>query len=89
VYIQNDEQKETSIWQRIRSNRNVFKPIDILYREYAEHGFKDLDLSNQDQSDPEIQILIKYVEDIKVGNIKFDDIPDEHKIKLADILTRE
>lgn len=87
--MQNSEQREDSLWQRIQSNRNVFKPIDILYREYAEHKFNDIDLSNQDQSDPEIQLLIKYVDDIKASNIKFDDIPHEHKVKLADIITRE
>jgi len=87
--VQNSEQREDSLWQRIQSNRNVFKPIDILYREYAEHKFNDIDLSNQDQSDPEIQLLIKYVDDIKASNIKFDDIPHEHKVKLADIITRE
>jgi hypothetical protein len=63
--------------------------MDALYREYELTGFKDLDLSGQDQSDPEIRMLIKYVDDIKNKIIKFDDIPIEHREKLVDLLTRE
>jgi len=88
-YIQNSEQGEESIWQRIQRTRKIFKPMDALYREYELTGFKDLDLSGQDQSDPEIRMLIKYVDDIKNKVIKFDDIPIEHREKLVDLLTRE
>ena len=88
-YVQNSEQSTTSLWQRIQNNRNVFKPMDILYNEYTQHQFRDIDLSNQDLNDPEIQILTKYVNDIKEGNIKFDDIPLEHREKLAELITSE
>ena len=63
--------------------------MDVLYSEYSEHGFKDIDLSNQDLNDPEIKILTKYVDDIKKGIIKFDDIPLEHREKLAELITSE
>ena len=87
-YVQNSEQSTSSLWQRIQNNRSVFKPMDILYNEYNEHGFRDIDLSNQNLNDPEIQLLIKYVEDVKNGHIHFDDIPKEHREKLADLITQ-
>ena len=88
-YVQNSEQGENTLWQRVQRSRNIFKPMDVLYSEYSEHGFKDIDLSNQDQTDPEIQLLTKYVNDIKDNLIKFDDIPIEHREKLAELITRE
>jgi hypothetical protein len=88
-YVQNSEQGENTLWQRVQRSRNIFKPMDVLYSEYSEHGFKDIDLSNQDQTDPEIQLLTKYVNDIKDNIIKFDDIPIEHREKLAELITRE
>jgi hypothetical protein len=87
AYVQNSEQSETSLWQRVQDRRKIFKPMDLLYSEYADHQFRDIDLSNQDQSDPEIQILTKYVDDIKNAIIKFDDIPIEHREKLAEFIT--
>jgi hypothetical protein len=88
-YVQNSEQGENTLWQRVQRSRNIFKPMDVLYSEYSEHGFRDIDLSNQDQTDPEIQLLTKYVNDIKNNIIKFDDIPIEHREKLAELITRE
>jgi hypothetical protein len=88
AYVQNSEQSEESLWQRVQKNRKIFKPEDILYKEYHDHQFRDIDLSGQDQSDPEIQMLIKYVNGIKDGHIKFEDIPQEHREKLADLITR-
>jgi len=88
-YVQNSEQGETTLWQRVQRSRNIFKPMDVLYSEYSDHGFKDIDLSGHDQTDPEIQLLIKYVNDIKDSNIKFDDIPEKYREKLADLITSE
>jgi hypothetical protein len=88
-YVQNSEQGETTLWQRVQRSRNIFKPMDVLYSEYSDHGFKDIDLSGHDQTDPEIQLLIKYVNDIKNNNIKFDDIPEKYREKLADLITSE
>jgi hypothetical protein len=88
-YVQNSEQGETTLWQRVQRSRHIFKPMDVLYSEYIDHVFRDSDLSNQDQTDPEIQLLTKYVNDIKNNNIKFDDIPETHREKLADLITSE
>jgi hypothetical protein len=63
--------------------------MDALYREYELNGFHDLDLSSQDQTNPEIQMLTNYVEKLKTKSIKLDDIPQEHREKLVDLLTRE
>ena len=87
-YVQNSEQSANTLWQRIQKNKNVFKPMDMLYNEYKIHGFKDIDLSNQDLNDPEIQTLIKYVEDVKNGTKHFEDIPRQHLEKLADLITQ-
>ena len=87
-YVQNSEQNDNSLWQRIQKNKSVFKPMDMLYNEYKIHGFKDIDLSNQDLNDPEIQTLIKYVEDVKNGSKHFEDIPRQHLEKLADLITQ-
>jgi len=87
-YIQNSEQSANSLWQRIQKNKNIFKPMDMLYNEYKIHGFKDIDLSNQNLDDPEIQTLIKYVEDVKNGSKRFEDIPRQHLEKLADLITQ-
>ena len=86
-YIQNSEQGEETIWQRIQRNRRIFKPMDALYREYELHGFKDLDLSSHDQTDPKIQLLTSYVDKLKTKSIKLDDIPLEHRQALVDLLT--
>ena len=88
-YVQNSEQGDNTLWQRVQRSRNIFKPMDVLYSEYSEHGFKDIDLSTHDQTNPEIHLLTKYVNDIKNNIIKFDDIPIEHREKLAELITRE
>lgn len=63
--------------------------MDVLYREYDTNKFQNINFSDQDQSDPIIQLLIKYVDDIKEKRIKFEDILPEHAEKLADLITRE
>jgi hypothetical protein len=87
-YVQNSEQSANTLWQRIQKNKNIFKPMDMLYNEYKIHGFKDIDLNNQNLDDPEIQTLIKYVEDVKNGSKRFEDIPRQHLEKLADLITQ-
>jgi hypothetical protein len=88
TYVQNSEQSEDSLWQRVQRNRKIFKPEDILQREFELNSFKDIDLSNQDQTDPEIQSLIKYVESVKLKQMRLDDIPIYYREKLADLITR-
>jgi hypothetical protein len=86
-YVQNSEQSNNSIWKKIQSSRGL-KPMDVLYKEFSEHGFKDIDLTGQDLNNPEIQILIKYINDVRDGKIHFNDIPDEHREKLANLITQ-
>ena len=88
-YIQNSEQSDGSLWQRVQKSRKIFKPMDILEREFDHNHFEDIDLSNQDQSDPDVQKLIKYVESVKLRQIRLDDIPVEYRVKLAEIITSE
>ena len=88
-YVQNSEQGQETIWQRIQGSRRIFKPMDALYREYELHGFKDLDLSGHDQTDPKIKLLTSYVDKLKTNSIKLDDIPLEHREALVEFLTRE
>lgn len=66
--------------------KNIYKPTDILYAAYEQTGFKDLDLSDQDQTDPEIQQLTNYINAVKEKQIKLDDIPLEHREKLAKLI---
>lgn len=67
----------------------MFKPIDVLYIEYQNNKFADLDLSDQNQDDPDIQKLTNYVNDIKANIIKLDDIPEEYRLKLADLISQK
>lgn len=60
--------------------------MDILYAAYEQTGFNDLDLSDQDQSDPEIQKLTSYIEAVKAKQIKLDDIPMEYRERLARLI---
>jgi hypothetical protein len=85
-YVQNSEQRETTIWQRIQNNRNAFKPIDTLYREYDVGGFNNINLDGQDLTDPRTQELINYIEKLKKRSIKLDDIPLEYQQALASLL---
>jgi hypothetical protein len=86
-YVQNSEQSKNTIWKKIQNNRFVGNPIDVLYKAYSDHGFKDIDTDGYDLSDPEIQMLIKYIEDIRDGHTHFDDIPPDHREKLANLIT--
>jgi hypothetical protein len=88
-YVQNEEQtSKDTLWKNIQRKR-LLKPMDVLYSEYDKNQFQDIDFSNQDQSDPVIQTLIKYVEGIKEKRVKFEDILPEHAEKLVDLIHRE
>lgn len=63
--------------------------MDILYNEYHLNGFKDLQFTDQDLQDPDMNNIIKYVEGIKERSLRFEDIPFEYRQKLADLITRE
>lgn len=69
--------------QRIK---NIYKPTDILYAAYEQTGFRDLDLSNQNQLDPDVQQLTNYINAVKEKLIKLDDIPFEYREKLAKLI---
>jgi hypothetical protein len=88
-YVQNSEQSDESLWQRVQKNRKIFKPADILQREFELNSFRDIDLSDQDQTDPDIQALIKYVDATRQKQIRLDDIPVYYREKLADLIIRE
>lgn len=75
-----------TIWQRVQKIKNIYKPTDMLYAAYEQNWFQDLDLSNLDQTDPEIQLIIKYVEQVKQKKIKLDDIPPDYREKLAKLI---
>jgi hypothetical protein len=88
-YVQNEEQtSKDTLWKNIQRKR-LLKPMDVLYSEYDKNQFQNIDFSNQDQSDPVIQTLIKYVEGIKEKRVKFEDILPEHAEKLVDLIHRE
>ena len=51
--------------------------------------FADIDLSNQDLTDPDWLQLYKYVDGIQAKEILFDDIPIKYRQMLADFITCE
>lgn len=75
-----------TIWQQVQKIKNIYKPTDMLYAAYEQNWFQDLDLSNLDQTDPEIQLIIKYVDQVKQKKIKLDDIPPDYREKLAKLI---
>ena len=56
----------------------------MLFRSFA-----DIDLTNQDLTDPRMLQLTKYVDAIQSKEIQFDDMPYEYRQMLADFITRE
>lgn len=63
--------------------------MDFLFSEYQLNHFADIDLTNQDLSDPKMLQLTKYVDAIQSKEIQFDDMPYEYRQMLADFITRE
>ena len=63
--------------------------MDLLYNEYILNHFADIDLTNQNLSDPDMMQLIKYVDAIQLREIQYDDIPIKYRQILADLITYE
>lgn len=42
-YVQNSEQSEETLWQRLQKKKDELKPIDRLYKEYSRDEFKEID----------------------------------------------
>jgi hypothetical protein len=75
------------VQKRMNKNKELFNPIDVLYREYQENGFKDIRFQNYENSDDKTKLLIKYVEMIKNKQMHFDDLTTDEKTKLAELIT--
>lgn len=73
AYVQNSEQSENSLWNRVRSRvSEEFKPKDFLIVVYAQGNFEDF------QYDPETEPeLDKFIQDIKNNTHSFGDYPHE------------
>ena len=63
--------------------------MDLLYNEYLLNKFSDIDLSNQDLTNPDWLELYKYVDAIQAKEIYFDDIPPKYRQMLAEFITRD
>lgn len=63
--------------------------MDLLYNEYLLNKFLDIDLTNQDLTDPDWLQLYKYVDAIQAKEIFYDDIPLKYRQMLAEFITRE
>ena len=59
-----------------------------MYNEYLLNRFADIDLTNQDLTDPDWLQLYKYVDAIQLKEIYYDDIPPKYRQMLADFITR-
>ena len=62
--------------------------MDFLFNEYQLNHFADIDLTNQDLSNPEMLKLINYIESIQKKEIQFDDVPMRYRLMLADLIYR-
>lgn len=73
AYVQNGEQSESSLWNRVRARvSDEFKPKDFLVVVYAKGQFEDF------QYDPTVDTeLDKFIKDIKNGNHSFGDYTQE------------
>lgn len=73
AYVQNGEQSENSLWNRVRARvSEEFKPKDFLIVVYAKGQFEDF------QYDPEVDTeLDKFIKDIKNNNHSFGDYTQE------------
>jgi len=60
--------------------------MDFLFNEYQLNRFADIDLTNQDLSNPEMLRLIKYVDSIQAKEIQFEDMPAKYRQMLADLI---
>lgn len=60
-----------------------------MFNEYIHNKFADIDLTNQDLTDPKWLELYKYVDAIQAKEILYDDIPIQYRQMLADFITSE
>lgn len=72
-YVQNGEQKEDSLWNRVRERiSEEFKPKDYLIVVYGKGKFEDFQYDPEQDAD-----LDKFIKDIKNGVHSFGDYPQE------------
>lgn len=62
--------------------------MDFIFHEYQLNHWADIDLTNQDLTDPEMLRLTNYVEAIQKKEIQFDDMPLKYRQMLADLIYR-
>jgi hypothetical protein len=75
TYVQNSEQNETSLWNRVRNHQYIsdqFHPKDYLMVVYDQGNFEDFQYDAD--SDPELD---KFIKEIKEGTYSFGDYPQE------------
>jgi Txe/YoeB family toxin of Txe-Axe toxin-antitoxin module len=71
TYIQNSEQNEETLWQRLQRKKDELKPIDRLYKEYSRDEFKGLETENLE---PE---LFDFIEQTKERGPRFNNFDSE------------
>jgi Txe/YoeB family toxin of Txe-Axe toxin-antitoxin module len=71
TYVQNSEQNEETLWQRLQRKKDELKPIDRLYKEYSRDEFKGLETANLE---PE---LFDFIEQTKARGPRFNNYNSE------------
>lgn len=71
TYVQNSEQTEETLWQRLQKKKDELKPIDRLYKEYSRDEFKDL---NGPEDEPE---LVEFINRTKERGPRFNNYNSE------------
>jgi hypothetical protein len=71
TYVQNSEQNEETLWQRLQRKKDELKPIDRLYKEYSRDEFKELETANLE---PE---LSDFIEQTKARGPRFNNYNSE------------
>ena len=71
TYVQNSEQNEETLWQRLQRKKDELKPIDRLYKEYSRDEFKELETTNLE---PE---LFDFIEQTKARGPRFNNFDSE------------
>jgi hypothetical protein len=69
--VQNSEQNEETLWQRLQRKKDELKPIDRLYKEYSRDEFKGLETANLE---PE---LFDFIEQTKARGPRFNNYNSE------------
>jgi hypothetical protein len=71
-YIQNGEQNEETLWQRLQKKKDQMRPKDRLYKEYSDHEFKNITVDKE--LEPE---LYEFVEETKNKGTKFSNYDND------------